>query len=551
MPVSDPKSEQFIKQRVGTIIYYSQKTIKVHFKEENVCLIESLHIHILNEAIKNDLILRSTKQLHKMYKYFKKVFPDMNSYDFQAALYDINARFNRSITHKYAIRVYTEIDKEYNCKDCVISIKDGFLKVFFNNTEFNTYIKTIYEALVHTNLQEPVYVNVFDLTTYKNNRLSINIDDIEGVLRTHPDFEELDGKPPNNTYKVFENTIQLFIKKHKVIIHKGKTLRMSFYNMSELSYLKTLDYIQNSILSKVVIKSLDIFTDKTDVKDCQDKRQGEMHLDLGFDLQAETEMYVGLNKIFKCTGESYKFPGYTRKGVPCCFSSEQKDFKFGKQIKGQYSFHPVSTANNTLESYLQKEEMTKKLRKNVYIIDWHSGKLQSSNYCYDIYDTSIILLFNDMYSDLYILKDSKGNENLRTSDVHKFGYTYDYPKFTGIKWIKDYIVSKGMLTFRKYYKSEVIDAFGNTIFLERADGVLVPIVPQPYLGILDSSTLYKINEEVLPLQEKFLSESGIDYTIVKEKGYILLKKLGITIPISDPFVDKLSTIELEIKENLI
>ena len=497
MPILDHKNEEYIKSVCSKHPYYSKNIIKIHFIDKKNCYVESLTHRIIQEMIVNDIKVKDPKMLNSMFRYFVDVFPKLTFYEFKISLYEANVRFNTFVDTKILQKTDLGIlDKEYK------------------NEPFHKFIKDT------TILFKTHNVNItnIDNITYINERINLDFDKLNILLHKS-----------NLDVKVYDTSIQFFIKGKKVILYKKKNLSLTFFDMSESVYLKTLDYIFKNIIQECDWEENNPFIEKQDTRDCQEKRQGEV---LQIMESEEKDLEISLSKIFRCSrNEEYSFPGYTKKGSLCCFSSVPT-FKFSKEFN-DFTFYP-SKEN---KSILNKEISSISRKKNIYVIDWFTKQLIESDVAYDVYNSCEIYLHISTFNDLWIMKDSKNKSEFSSDIIHQLGLKLDYPKFEGINWMKD--------IYRKY-SFEIVDKFNNTVFLETKDGAYMPVVPQNYTSILPQKEMSYVDFD---LQTEYLKEMNIKFNT--NENFIVSEKLGIYIPYNNYGVKILEDILSEINNCLL
>lgn len=502
-PMFTDNLTEFIQSECSKHPMYKKNTIKVRFiaDKKDVCYIESLCVYLLKDYIKRDLEFRSPKMLGRMYKYFKGVFTDMTEEDFRDCVHEIYCRFNPTVSAKHYAKTD---DDEYRKEYKNVSLSQYVAETQFDSKKYGISVP-----------------NIIDSVTFVNKQYKIDLIKLERAIKKNPRYKK-------SKYEIFENNINMIVNGVKINVYKSKELSIVFSDVSEEKYLSTLDIVMAELLQYDCLKyRKNAFKDKTDVKDCQEKRQGSLYY-----FKEDNGLRIDYVRVFKCDRETYSFPGYTKKGVPCCFSTSK-----GLSLKGldpNYTFHPFEKPG-----YLNKEKMSKSLKKNVYIIDYRDRKFIGSHIPYDIYQTNNVLLLEPIFNTMYILKDPRGKTDIPDRIIKELGYSLEFPVFENIKYVKQHN--------KAHFTNEVTDIFGNTVYLKHKSGALMPVVPQEYTGIYPEIKLQTVDPEV---QKKYLDSISIKYT-EDPRGALYIESLGIYVPIRENFTNLLLDVNSELYNKLI
>ena len=475
---------------------YLNSCISIMEVQELECKNKKIIVHTLYDELIQMYTYNSNKFL--MQKYNESIFNQVLKKYKNLTIEDYNTTLN------FALNLLNpKIDINIRLKDHNnTEISYSKMEITKNNVKITDCEKDL--AILHLNELQlfgiktdfNVHQSVLQKIQYHNKNLYVS---------SYPDLLNNIKKLLNsfvNDYKIYEKAMEIVTYNNiKILIHTTKKLSIDIFNVTLQNY-HTLMTALNAILFNC-LKYQEI-KEHTNTKDCQKTRQPKF--ELGFLKQSsEHHLQIGGNKTLKCEDPNYKYPGFTKKGTPCCFKipTENKFSLLG--ITGK--FEPCEPMQIT------KETLTNKLKKNVYVIDLIENECLNSDYQYDIYDTSKIYAFH-----------SETNQWWECNKITETKLEYKTPSYTGIKYAKEYVTNKKL---KPFIKSQIIDQFENTIYLEINDG-LVPVVPQPKILGLQVKHLHFVESQ---LQCKLLDLFKIPYEIIS-KDFIRIKNLGIYIPTS-------------------
>jgi len=261
---------------------------------------------------------------------------------------DKNSVYNAIEKNSSFLKHYIKLDSEKKlkdrlCKDLGISERDckvlGYSKKQLEEMAVAKGISLITDTASRDQVNI-VYNKVSKRLQDKFNRQEIydkNRDTFTGTMDLEETFEELDTRVllTIKNSEEFKDHMLLLVKNTKSIAHTNIILDLgiSLLKMSEKKEkLKSI----NSKVKEVALEKIKSFKESgipNDPKSCQKKRQPVID---GKVQKGSYSIIVNGYKIV-CTSPDYPYPGYTNKGIPCCFKAKQQDktvFKKFTNVKG-------------------------------------------------------------------------------------------------------------------------------------------------------------------------------------------------------------------------
>ena len=418
------------------------------------------------------------------------------------------------INWKFGIEVFiTKSEVRFIFKTTSNIIDDINFEVFTFCALFSDEIKS------YSQIEIVSVIATFPIISVKNDLLQIK----KNIQDSFKDFYD---------YNIFTDSLQIIPKKKdsfkKIIFYNDPLVRfdIKFEKYSEL--FNIFDFFVNNVFSGLDMV-FDNFKLKTNSTDCQKSRQIELLFGKESTIN-EKELTPFLKMV--CNPESeYHFPGFTKKGTPCCFKkSTHSQLKF--LLFENYTFEPIGQFNFT-----SKESESQKQKVNIYIIETdflnskdYSFELQNSDYPYDIYSLNSFYLWDQFTNQIWVLKNNKGE----TTFKEKFNFKLNFNIYSGIFYYKDFL--------NKKITGQVLDTQGNVYFIEFKNKALIPIKSQPKI---DEVPILELKEQNVETQKKLLTDLKLVFT--ETTNFIIIKDSFIRIPKTKKGVEEL----LEINELLL
>jgi len=419
------------------------------------------------------------------------------------------------------------INWTFNCK---ISISKYDIKFIFKDSKFK--IDNIYfDILLFLEIAEKFNV----LFGFKDIILS-NFSTVVSIPWINSNIKIITDQLKNKyldfyNYNLSSDSIHVIPKFKdtfsKIIIHKGPGIRIEIKGVDDYNnYSFIFDFVLNLLIDLENTISENIL--KSNSSDCQKGRQP--NLILGTNSKNKSTLTLNAFEKVSCETSDYKYPGYTKKGTPCCFKNENHSLKF--EIFGKENYFEF--VDNIC--FISKEQESEKISSNVFIlhVDLTSSKnftLENSDYSYDIYDTFTFYLNDSLKKTWYKLRTKDGNTKFDTS----FGFKLDIPRISGLFYYKDFKKTKNIT-------GQIVDPDNNCKFLIYKD-TLIPVKNQQAIKGLTKEKLFIVDKEK---QRKTCLSLKLEFK--ESENWILLSDTLIKIPISEFGFNELIELEKEIFE---
>ena len=562
--------EQILLELNSKFFYYNKKITKI-LNSDNTIKKDS---EIINESVvyitnlltilcyKDQIRIFSPKIMYSKWKHYKKFF-DISEKEFESFLEIIKHR-NKPEIKVATIKVKLNVDLDHvysEIKDSVTGLflnskKQGLIKIdpkwknvivvnwklgceiFINKTEIKFQFKTIPVTIDDIAFDVFTFCALFsdDIKSYSQLEIvgvtaGITIKSIDN------DLIQIKKNIQNSynqfyDYNIFTDSLQIIPKQKdifkKIIFYNDSTIRfdIKFENYSDL--FKIFDFFVNNVFVNLKL-SFDNFKLKSNSTDCQKSRQ--VDIVFGTKKQIHEKQLLPFLKMVCNPDSDHYFPGFTKKGTPCCFKkSNHSQLQF--LLFGNSFFEPKGEFNFT-----SKELESQKQKVNIYIIETdflntkdYSFQLQNSDYPYDIYPLNSFYLWDQFTNQIWILKLKNGDTKFKET----FGFKLNFNIYSGIFYYKDFM--------NKKITGQVLDSRNNVYFIEFKGKGLIPIKSQPKIEGLPEIPLKQYPIET---QTKLLKDLKLIFT--ETTNFILIKDSFIRIPKTEKGVKEL----LEINKLLL
>ena len=386
------KKINFIKLNEIFNIYSLSENIPLIALSKRISKSENPHVKIYNPIINNNSL--SDKNIKSWLLNEKKVKNNLNNTNEYIATYKnikgLLIKSKISITSSLEEYFYIDINLlangeiyiiasnlekiNINVKQLINKIKENVTTIMANLNTFNVFL---YSQKIPLLINSKINIISLDMLSYINTYINrkyftklIKQDILSQILFKYKDtksklitsmyYKKFSGKPINEQTI---NGITVNIEDRSddigsiINIYNAKNINQCQLILCNILILNTLlpeSKEKNKIKSKsnkLVLKQQGIHFDS---RDCQEKEQPIININNEHPLKNSYNL-IFKNKSYKCKNSTYKFPGFKRSNIVCCFQADQRD-------KEDYirNMHPTSLDG----IYVKPSNYEIKIKKN-------------------------------------------------------------------------------------------------------------------------------------------------------------------------------------------